>query len=185
MARKARKGRRRRRRGIGTFVSAAFAIIAVSISAVFLGYLVGHVAIRNITKPLVEELSGPEEPESLAPAASNERGQTVSPPNGGPGGRAESPRPSPLPPKTAAGPEDSSGATAAMAGLWRVHTGRFAAKAEAEAVLQEIRVYEPQAFVVYEGVYRIQVGAFKDRDRAAALAAELARRGLASEVIAP
>ena len=173
---------------MGAFISAAFAVIAVSVSAVFLGYLVGHVAIRSVTRPLVAELSGSSETQ---PTPGNDAGKEV-PSARLAGGQAgggtveKAPRPlpaaSPAPAPMAAAP--SSGA--ASAGLWRVRAGAYATREEAEAALRGLQVYEPQAFVVVrDGVYRLQVGAFTERARAEALVTELARQGVAAEVVAP
>jgi cell division septation protein DedD len=181
----ARKGRSRRKRGVGAFISAAFAVIAVSVSAVFLGYLVGHVAIRSVARPLAVERPNSDEAEP-APHMDAAKEVAPSPAVSQPadGGTLERPRPSaaPIPaPAAATAPPSAAG----RAGLWRVRAGAYATREEAEAALAGLQALEPQAFVIRDGVYRVQVGAFTERARAEALVAELARQGMVAEVVGP
>lgn len=69
--------------------------------------------------------------------------------------------------------------------LWRVQVGHFASREEAERELTRIREIIPSAFVVQDGAYHIQAGAFGDQTRADALSSELARHGLQAKVIKP
>jgi len=187
----ARKTRGRRRRKKTSPLTAVLTLGLVAVSMTFLGYKIGQMTVRTLTKPEVREVttadtavtsatavtdavdakqsSSPSPPsvtESVSVPSDSEPRPAVEPP--------EVPRPTPADVQPEQQPE-----------LWRVRVGSFAVREEAETALQKLREYAPEAFVVSDGVYRLQAGAFIERERAEALAESLAERGLAPEVIPP
>jgi cell division septation protein DedD len=178
----AKKRRGRHKKKTITPLMTVLVVCAVAVSMTFLGYRIGQVTIRELTKPHVTDEKVPDksaEPaatenrDARKPAASSDVGRVVEPPKSAPQPAADAP----------AAPQDNS--TNAEPDLWRVRVGSFAVREEAETALQKVRDFAPEAFVVRDGVYRLQAGAFVERERAEALADSLAQRGLAPEMIAP
>ncbi len=115
---------------------------------------------------------------SVAPPASGKPGVSVAPP--------ASPRPTES--KVAPPANSATGPAAPATGqssLWRVHTGRYSTRDEAAAALPSVRESVPGAFIISDGGYRIQVGAFATEVAARNLVRELAAKGLTAEVVAP
>ena len=185
MARK-KKGRRRTKK-TGISFGWGLVIIVVAVSMAFIGYKVGQVAIRSVTRPLVAQDNNSRTSDDTDAVPASERTPVASQ-TPSDAAKPATPTPTPTAPDATPG-RTSSGAegetVAAEPELWRVRVGSFAVREEAEAALQDLRDFVPEAFVVRDGVYRLQAGAFAERDRAEALADDLAKRGLAPEMIAP
>lgn len=177
----AAKKRGRRKKKTTTPLMTALIVFVVVISMTFVGYRIGQVTIRRLTKPRVTEQRAPEKAAEPVTADTRDARKPMPAPDKG---RAVEPSKSvPQPaPDVPASPQAFSNAEP---DLWRVRLGSFAVREEAEAALQKVRDYAPEAFVVRDGVYRLQAGAFAERERAEALADSLAQHGWAPEMIAP
>lgn len=160
---------------------------------------------ETISQPAGQAAS---QPAASAQAASNRSGQVpTAAPSAGAGSAAGSGASS----NGAAGGSSASGgpggtATAVSAGsaassqsgpagspqsvsVHRVQVGRYATRAEAEALAERLRTGRPavpDAWVLFDptaGAYRVQAGAFSSRERALEFAAELSARGYEAYVV--
>jgi cell division septation protein DedD len=181
----ARKTRGRRKRKKTTALTSVLTLGLVAVSMTFLGYKIGQMTVRTLTKPGAVEETMADRPVTPVLSDTVDTGQPSSAL-----GTEQVAEPSPSEPRPAVEVPEVPRPTPAdtqpvQPELWRVRVGSFAVREEAEAALRTMREYAPEAFVVSDGLYRLQAGAFMERERAEALAESLAERGLAPELIPP
>src|SRR5690606_15054854 len=169
MAQKAERsaGRKRSgRRGIWQIwrerLSFGLTLVTVSAVAIFLGWLMGQYAILAVTGPspavpVLERPSTPPPSETLSPQSPSRAG--MAPAGASPPAPAASSPPPAVPGATAASTAATTPSPPAASSGGGGTSGAPAAPAASS------------------GLWRVQVGAFNDRSRAEALAAELRARG--------
>jgi hypothetical protein len=242
---------KRRSRGhkLTRFFRSIFTLLAFSVLALGLGYAVGHVAVRTVTKQLLADQSlavdeaSPGAEDRDAPSAGNAvqpagAAGVTAPAGTAPAVTAPAPQAATQPPTAAPVPQEAvkqatlpaavkrpeapvpgdvrpdapadstKGAAASEEAVpalapareaveeqqavsptstvfWRVRIGRYNTREAAEADLHRVQLSVPEAIVVHDGVFRIQAGAFSERQRAEMLATELSRRGFTADISAP
>ncbi|OUM99398.1 MAG: hypothetical protein BAA04_11445 [Firmicutes bacterium ZCTH02-B6] len=181
MAEQAERGAERKRKKRRGFLadwrerlSFAATLVTVSAVAIFLGWLMGQYAIQAVTGPtpsvaVMERPPTPSPAESFSPAstqapqaASSTSGSTAS----SPARTATTPASPTAAPSTATpGSVSSTSTTSGTASSGNAPAASATASGSS------------QASTTSSGLWRVQVGAFNDRSRADALAAELRARG--------
>lgn len=185
----------RGRRGAGgawrEWLSLAATALSVAAVAVFVGYLIGQYAVTLVARPLGGVAVSPEVERELAEGLANlsparqqpAAGSGGTGPAAGAAGQqaapAAAPPAPPAPPASAEPPGPVSGG-----GTWyRVRVGDFDSRAELDRAVAKLEAAAFPALPLPGPPYRVQVGAFRDEERARSLLAELERRGFKAYIV--